>query len=243
MRLLISHGAGINLTNDEERTSLHRAAKGGKVDAVQLLLERGAKLTRDVFGWTPLHSAAAHGHLDSVRALTRNPIDLDGFNYCGSTPLRLAARGGHEDVVKMLLDQGSVINLACDGWTPLHMAVEYGHYSTVETLLDHGANCHSSHEGFDGFYLASSNKDKDIIDLLGRFREDQDLISINRHKPTLVGLIVPTPDSTYLGEENVLHLTPLHLACIHGHADIAELLMKNGANPNAIDGFGKTPSD
>ena len=35
--------------------------------------------------------------------------------------------------------------------------------------------------------------------------------------------------------------TPLHLAAYHGRNTIIEHLIKDGANPNVMDGFGQTP--
>ncbi len=36
-------------------------------------------------------------------------------------------------------------------------------------------------------------------------------------------------------------LTPLHLACIRGHADVVSELMAIGANPFTMDSVGRTP--
>lgn len=43
-----------------------------------------------------------------------------------------------------------------------------------------------------------------------------------------------------LNEKNKDSLTPLHLAIDHSHLDIVDLLLKNGAAINAIDGLGQT---
>lgn len=37
------------------------------------------------------------------------------------------------------------------------------------------------------------------------------------------------------------NLTPLHLACLHGHLEVAQFLLDNGANPDAQDNWQCTP--
>ncbi len=60
----------------------------------------GAKLalTTDSNYNTPLHIAAAKGHLASLRVLlesSQNVLKLDSINELGKTPLHLAASNGH----------------------------------------------------------------------------------------------------------------------------------------------------
>ena len=60
----------------------------------------GAKLalTPDFTNSTPLHIAAAKGHLASLKVLLENSQNvgkLDSMNGLGKTPLHLAATNGH----------------------------------------------------------------------------------------------------------------------------------------------------
>lgn len=71
----------------------------------------GAKLalTPDSNYSTPLHIAAAKGHLASLRVLlesSQNVLKLDSINELGKTPLHLAASNGHAQYVNgnFLLD-------------------------------------------------------------------------------------------------------------------------------------------
>ena len=89
----------INFEDERGETALHKAARGGYKEIVQLLLRGGANT--------------------SVQAPDRNL----------NTPLHLAARGGHTSVVALLLENGAptdadisricICSIApsCTGWS------------------------------------------------------------------------------------------------------------------------------
>ena len=59
--LLIRHGAAINARDQGGRTPLHIAAKAGRVENVEALLDSGARVyDLDGAGQSPIHYAAAH---------------------------------------------------------------------------------------------------------------------------------------------------------------------------------------
>ena len=72
-RLLLDHGAGIDLVDDEYRsTPLGVAARRGQREAVKLLLERGADPTAAGASWsTPVAWARKQGHIEIVELLER----------------------------------------------------------------------------------------------------------------------------------------------------------------------------
>jgi len=89
---------------------LHAAAKRGHVDAVRLLLKRGADPNARDTGdnATPLHFAAGGGHVETVRALLDAGADVhgDGDAHDGGV-IGWAAREGNEAVVALLLERGA----------------------------------------------------------------------------------------------------------------------------------------
>ncbi|OAD56028.1 Tonsoku-like protein [Eufriesea mexicana] len=98
--------------NEKGETQLHVACINGNVESVQKLLDSGHSTNvRDHFGWTPLHEAANHGHMQIAKLLLKYGADVN--------------------------DPGS---LMCQGVTPLHDAASCGNISMVRLLIEHGAN-------------------------------------------------------------------------------------------------------
>jgi ankyrin repeat protein len=75
------------------RNLIHVAAHEGQVRMVPFLLERGLEIDRqDNSGWTPLHSAAWMGHIETIRELLRHGADRSVLNQQGLTPKGEAER-------------------------------------------------------------------------------------------------------------------------------------------------------
>ncbi|ORY96584.1 ankyrin repeat-containing domain protein, partial [Syncephalastrum racemosum] len=94
------------------RTLLHRTCTEGKVDKIASLLKQGANTNiRDNEGWTPLHEAARHGHVEIAELLVQHGADHGAHaNSKGAdqdTPLHDATENGHEDVAVHLLSFGA----------------------------------------------------------------------------------------------------------------------------------------
>ena len=84
----------------------------GDVDALRLLLDKGADVNRaDEAGVTPLFIVCLMGHVDAVRLLLEKGVDVDRPNNKGQTPLHVACRKGHEECVKLLLEANATVEL------------------------------------------------------------------------------------------------------------------------------------
>ena len=123
------------------KQKLFLAVSEGDQKSVNALLAKGADVNAiGEDGDTPLHQAAAMGHLDTVDSLLAAGAEVDARDCCGSTPLHKAAERGYLAVVKFLINQGAEVNVANDlRSTPLHEAAANGHLATVEALLAAGA--------------------------------------------------------------------------------------------------------
>jgi ankyrin repeat protein len=132
VELLIQYGADVRTTLDScGATTLHYAARAGKLDIVTLLVGRwpeGQKeKTRD--RETPLHWAALAGRTEVVKFFLECWPDSQWAMTANlDAPLHLAARVGNVDTVRLLVDHWpegqKERNL--DGDTPLHLAARSG---------------------------------------------------------------------------------------------------------------------
>jgi ankyrin repeat protein len=158
----------INATDSKGRTVLGRAARSGKKELVEFLLDKGA--TEDVFaaaivgqtdkiaaflkqdpklinardsgGKTALHWAALYGQTKVMELLLANKADVNSLDEDGFTPLHWAATFNQSDAVKVLLANKADMNIKVEkfGWTPLRLAVIHGHMASAEALLNGGAD-------------------------------------------------------------------------------------------------------
>ena len=101
------------LSEDDALLELLEAARFGETDVVRALVASFPVLLNkamDDSGVTPLHKAAANGHISTVHALidAKSPFLK---NKSGNTPLHWAASNGHAQVVALLLEHFSDIDV------------------------------------------------------------------------------------------------------------------------------------
>ena len=109
-----------SLTPQEAREELLECARYGETDAVRAILEIHNTSSRDLIDITdsgkntPLHKAAANGHLNTVSLLLcRGARHMSNEN--GATPLHWAAGAGKSAVCKLLLDHFDALSLSSLG--------------------------------------------------------------------------------------------------------------------------------
>jgi hypothetical protein len=86
-------------------------------------------------GMTPLISAAADGHLGTVRALIKRGATVNQKRHDGFTALSLAAFFGHEQIVRELLIYGADIKAQDKSRTTAEMWAEARSLTTISDLL------------------------------------------------------------------------------------------------------------
>ena len=140
---LLHLGVNVDAVQRDGRTAVHLAAYLGKVDAVEILMTRGALLdTMDNHGYNVLRFSLERKHLEVALALLRNRIKVRTSSTPHSdTALHLAAGKGYLEVAQQLISRSADLH-ACDadGDTPLQWAVEAGHDKMAKCLLRHGAD-------------------------------------------------------------------------------------------------------
>jgi ankyrin repeat protein len=126
-----------NLCDDQGWTALSYAACQGDIRMLELLLTR-TDLDLDVPRASPIYLAAERGHVEVARRLVSlQQVDINQ-TFWHKSPLFIAIENGYRDVAKVLLAQGSRLDVNAKtslGDTALHMAVSYGNLDIVELLL------------------------------------------------------------------------------------------------------------
>jgi ankyrin repeat protein len=95
----------VETRNRQDESPLMLAAINGLTDICQQLISKDADVNKP--GWTPLHYAATHGHLEVMNLLLENNAYIDAASPNGSTPLMMAASYGTPMAVKLLLEAGA----------------------------------------------------------------------------------------------------------------------------------------
>ena len=126
VEFLLQHGADPDPVVDDGYTSLLTAIEMDHPDSlkiVSLLIAAGADIHQTgTNGWTPLHMAAARGHLEKARLLIEAGAEVDlRKNIDGEeTPLMEAGWLGRAELVRLLLEHGADPTLPNSfGKTPL----------------------------------------------------------------------------------------------------------------------------
>lgn len=104
-RLLIDSGAAVDAVsgNAMRVMPLHSAATTLNLEAVRILLERGAPVNaRQQGGWVPIHAAAQNGDRAMVELMLKHGADPKLANDEGKTPAVIAREKGHEEIVALL---------------------------------------------------------------------------------------------------------------------------------------------
>ncbi|CAF1364637.1 unnamed protein product, partial [Adineta ricciae] len=227
-------------------TPLLMVAEVGWPDILDILLQRGAvvdsapsgKRAEDnkIAGSTPLIGATKYNHPECVKRLLAHHANPNHQNQSGISALMLAAEQGYFDCVKLLVQAGADLELAPSGQlaltmnlcgqTPLFCAAKEGRIDIVKYLLDRGANPRvQNHYGVSALWIPAQKGMLQVVELL-----------LNAGADTHVA-----PFGNLADELNITGWTPLYAAMKSRKFDVVKLLLKRGADPNAVTKLGSTP--
>lgn len=178
-RMLIEHGADVNVRTQQGQTALMVAAKrNGNADLVRLLLEKGASVKTP--GDTTLIPAAQSGDLEIMRMLIESGANVNCISpRLGETPLMYAAASDNVEAVRLLLAKGanpnaglknlsrviggSALATGVGKQTPLMWAAPTGSPELIRALINAGANVNAQDiQGMSPLMLAVASEDQDL---------------------------------------------------------------------------------
>ena len=141
--LLLKHVTEVNM---------FEAAAAGKLDIIANLIYEHPDSLNDHApdGFTALGLACYFGHHDVARYLVLKGADVNipSSNGFQVYPLHSACAGNYTQIARMLIDNGSLINIKQQaGATPLHAAAQNGNLELLILLLEHGAEINTRMEG------------------------------------------------------------------------------------------------
>ena len=113
----------------DEAYRLHRAAEQGDVAGIRQMLAEGDDVGSFEGFWlsTPLHLAAAMGHVAAVQLLLERGANIQAQDALGECPLHVAAKNGRREVVDQLIGVGAWLSPRdFSERTPLHLAAGLG---------------------------------------------------------------------------------------------------------------------
>jgi ankyrin repeat protein len=168
-------GSGNGLSQVQLNEQLIYAVNNGNIDAVNLLLEKGADVNVNAIFQYDVHTvltiAVYNGRMEIVKALLEKGADVNAISrYHGNTALIKAANNGRMEIVKALLEKGADVNsINRSGETALLQAAQckYGATEIVKALLEKGADVNaSSRHGYTALMRAAIHGCEDTVKVL-----------------------------------------------------------------------------
>jgi ankyrin repeat protein len=220
---LVDQGRLHDIDNDE-RTALYCAARGGQPAVVDQLLAAGADANRrNAAGDTALLWAAQEGDLAMVDSLLAAGADLDLATDAGHTPLLRAVYGGHTTVVQRLLDAGADPDIPA--------GIDSMQASLLLTGVLAGEPLDASHDPFAEVPVGGPSQLPPVTGTSGDGVTALH-VAVALQRTDLVAALLDAgaaTDAQALGA-----YTPLHVAALVGDVANAEALLHAGADPAPV---------
>lgn len=239
-------------------TLLHFAAcRRGSPEVMRMLLERGVDLravTRT--GASPLHYALQGALRASTAALQwllreGGPALREIADADGRTALMAAVLGDHADAVVLLLEAGATVGTRDNlGNTALHMAAAIGSPEVVDALLAADAEVNArTKAGITPLMLAAGDGRRDNVLRLLLAEADIDAMDGHGGTPLMYAVanghagiadVLLSGDAAWY-PNNDDGWNAMTLAARAGNAEVLQVLIGHGLDPDMRDGAGRLP--
>ncbi|KAI1478465.1 ankyrin repeat-containing domain protein [Daldinia eschscholtzii] len=237
VRILLLFGADPNAPDNRNITPLLLAVEESFRDAVTMLLKYGAdpNLAAGPQSETPFAISVVEDKPDLVRILLTYGGDVNHVMTNGDTTLLAAIiKKRTKRVIDMLLDYGSDANAKNrEGHSPLFEAIQTNRVEVVASLLDHGAN--PNLPGPKHMLWPAAGLPRILELLLARGADPKKAPGIMELATSInnieaVRVLLKAGVDPNAKKDGIY--TPLCSSIRDNRADIFELLLANGADPN-----------
>jgi ankyrin repeat protein len=268
VKAFLEAGADVNASTGDGMTALHWAALSGDAELASMLIVAGANVgaTSRIGGYTPLHLAAQVGHAGVIAPLVAAGAEVGAATATGATALMHASHSGNADAVRILIENGADPNVKeiANGQTPLMFAAASDRVDVVKLLIARGADLHATSRVEDLSALTmSAEVDQNGVPAQAPAAQRGDVPGVTRpfNYNELIGKHGGLSALHFAARQGALataeallaagadvnqrcagdRTTPLVMAAINGHFDLASYLLDQGADPNLVSEGGMFP--
>ncbi len=233
LKSLLDRAGSANLTDERQVTPLMYAAAAGSLEAMRLLIDRGADVNaQNAYGATALMWSVYDPA--KVRLLLDHGAEVNAIAKSGRTALIIAGfTNPSAEVVRMLLDKGAKVPVMDSRHvTPLNAATFGNDTAAIRLLLDAGADIDTPDTfiGLTPLMNAAGNRNLDAVKLLLAKGAKVNAVSKTEGLPKI-----------QTGTVEFGGWTPLLMAAAFGPPASVQTLLDAGAHIDAQDYRGFTP--
>ena len=172
--------------------------------------KKGINIADGVKGQSPSHKAVEKGNQEIVGKLLQAGADVAAIDKVGETPFHAVAATGHTGIAQQLLDKASDHSVAdYRKWKPVHIAVTSDQLEMVRLLcrFNEEVKARAGVKHWSVLHIAAWSGNTRMLEYLIGQTAKVDL-------------------------KNKSNKTPLYSASKYGKAEIAQVLLNRGADPN-----------
>jgi ankyrin repeat protein len=236
---LLKQHVDVNVPEADGTTALHWAVRQDDRDLVDRLIKAGANAkAANRYGVTPLYLACVNGSAPVIAKLLDAGADANSATTEGETALMTVARTGNVEAAKILIAHGADVN-SKEQWrqqTPLMWAAAECHPEVEQELIAHGAEVNGKQVEWQWERQMTKEPREKWMPLGGLTP-----LHFAARQGCLAGAEVLVKADAQINAVNPNGFSPILLAIINGHYDVAAYLVEQGADANIADEVGRTP--